>query len=253
MEQTQSKNSKIIWLIAIVVLVIVVFGWLTVKKSAKDQTNLAQTPINQTNVPVVEENNEIKATFNCQNGSSIQAVFNNQEQNVSLILSDSRSIVLPRAISASGARYANTDESFVFWNKGDTAFIEENGKTTFQDCATGASETTNNPNVGIANPASVNCTEKGGQLKMAKKPDGSEYGLCYFEDNRACEEWAMFRGECPIGGVKTTGFDTEAQSFCAWSGGKTLAVENAVCTFSDGSTCLADDFYAGTCQKGANP
>lgn len=107
--------------------------------------------------------------------------------------------------------------------------------------------------VGLANPASVNCAEKGGNLVMQKRPDGGEFGLCFFEDNRACEEWALFRGECPVGGVKTTGFDTEAQKFCAWSGGETFAVENAVCTFSDNSTCLADDFYAGTCQKGQNP
>ena len=104
----------------------------------------------------------------------------------------------------------------------------------------------------IANPASTNCVEQGGTLVIKNKEDGSQYGLCFFEDNRACEEWAMMRGECPVGGVKTTGFDTIAQSFCAWSGGQTFAVENAVCTFTDGSTCLADNFYNGTCQKGEN-
>lgn len=41
---------------------------------------------------------------------------------------------LPQTISASGARYANDDESFVFWNKGDTAFVEEGGVITFKDC-----------------------------------------------------------------------------------------------------------------------
>ena len=43
-------------------------------------------------------------------------------------------MLLLQAISASGARYANTDESFVFWTKGNTAFIEENHKTIFKDC-----------------------------------------------------------------------------------------------------------------------
>jgi len=102
----------------------------------------------------------------------------------------------------------------------------------------------------IANPASTNCVDKGGQLKIQTKPDGSQYGLCYFEENRACEEWALFRGECPVGGRKTTGYDTIAQNYCAWSGGQTSAVENAICTFSDGSTCPAKAFYADTCQKG---
>jgi membrane-bound inhibitor of C-type lysozyme len=39
-------------------------------------------------------------------------------------------------LSGSGARYANKDESFVFWNKGDTAFITEgaSGEETYSDC-----------------------------------------------------------------------------------------------------------------------
>lgn len=102
----------------------------------------------------------------------------------------------------------------------------------------------------LANPASVNCKDKGGNLVIQKGPGGGEYGLCFFDDNRACEEWAMMRGDCPVGGVKTTGFDTDAQKYCAWSGGSTLAVPNAICTFSDGSQCSADAFYNGTCQKG---
>lgn len=104
----------------------------------------------------------------------------------------------------------------------------------------------------IVNPASTYCQEQGGELVIKTKEDGSQYGLCYFEDARACEEWALYRGECPIGGVKTTGFDTEAQRFCAWSGGSTFVDENAVCTFDDGSACYVDDFYNGNCQPDSN-
>lgn len=45
-------------------------------------------------------------------------------------------IYLPQTISASGARYANPDESIVFWNKGNTAFITENdpNNVTYKDC-----------------------------------------------------------------------------------------------------------------------
>jgi membrane-bound inhibitor of C-type lysozyme len=74
--------------------------------------------------------------FECANGSKINAVFNGQAS-VDLKLSDGRSLMLPRAVSGSGARYANKDESFVFWNKGDTAFIEEKGQTTYTNCSTG--------------------------------------------------------------------------------------------------------------------
>ena len=58
---------------------------------------------------------------------------------------------------------------------------------------------------GIANPASVNCINKGGKLSIQKGVDGGEYGICIFEDNSQCEEWALFRGECTPGGKKVTG------------------------------------------------
>ena len=71
-------------------------------------------------------------TFSCAGNKTIQALF--FADKVELALSDGRHMLLLQAISASGARYANTDESFVFWTKGNTAFIEENHKTTFKDC-----------------------------------------------------------------------------------------------------------------------
>jgi membrane-bound inhibitor of C-type lysozyme len=77
-----------------------------------------------------------RATFNCKDGKSIAATF--YADKVELKLSDGRSVSLPQAMSASGARYANKDESFVFWNKGNTAFITEGagGKETYSDCLT---------------------------------------------------------------------------------------------------------------------
>ena len=80
---------------------------------------------------------EIHAKFACAAGKSIDAIFvNGASSSVRLTLSDGRTLSLPQAHSGSGARYANADESFVFWNKGDTAFIEESGTTTYVDCVT---------------------------------------------------------------------------------------------------------------------
>lgn len=118
--------------------------------------------------------------------------------------------------------------------------------------ANGAVEQTNNKNavsVGIANPATTHCAKEGGVSRIITKQDGSQYGLCYFDDNRACEEWAMFRGECKVGGVKTTGYDTEAQMFCAWSGGRTQAVEGAMCELPSGKVCNAEAYYSGVCTN----
>lgn len=77
---------------------------------------------------------DINAIFNCPEERMIITTFHLSDDTVDIKLSDGRELTLPRAISASGARYANSDESFVFWNKGNTAFIQENGTTTYQDC-----------------------------------------------------------------------------------------------------------------------
>src|SRR3954452_14575040 len=75
-----------------------------------------------------------KAKFACAGGKSIMAAF--YSDSVELKLSDGRRLKVPQAMSGSGARYANADESFVFWNKGDTAFITEGkaGKETYSGC-----------------------------------------------------------------------------------------------------------------------
>jgi membrane-bound inhibitor of C-type lysozyme len=72
--------------------------------------------------------------FACKDGKSIDATF--YADKVDLKLSDGRSMSLPQTMSGSGIRYANADESLVFWSKGDTAFITEGGdeKETFSDC-----------------------------------------------------------------------------------------------------------------------
>ncbi|RJQ36327.1 hypothetical protein C4552_03505 [Candidatus Parcubacteria bacterium] len=75
-------------------------------------------------------------TFQCADDRTIQASFYiGDDKYVDLVLSDGRKLSVPRALSASGARYAKADESFVFWNKGDTAFITEaGGGETYKNC-----------------------------------------------------------------------------------------------------------------------
>ena len=53
-----------------------------------------------------------------------------------LTLSDGRELSLPQVLSGSGARLRMAMKSFVFWNKGNTAFITENDKTTYSGCTT---------------------------------------------------------------------------------------------------------------------
>jgi putative hemolysin len=108
----------------------------------------------------------------------------------------------------------------------------------------------------IANPASQNCEEKGGTLTIQKNGSGGEYGICTFEDNKQCEEWAMMYGECPVGGIRITGYVTAAAQYCAISGGEYTVTgdsgtdkEQGTCSFKNGKKCDAWDFYNGKCDK----
>ena len=105
----------------------------------------------------------------------------------------------------------------------------------------------------IANPASTNCLKQGGTLTIQKRGDGGAYGLCTFEDNRACEEWALMNKQCPVGGIKTTGYDTIEQKYCAWRGGKTQAVDHATCTLPSGQVCDAKQLFDGVCFEKNQP
>jgi len=107
---------------------------------------------------------------------------------------------------------------------------------------------------GLPNPASVNCEEKGGKLEIRDRGEMGQYGVCVFEDNRQCEEWTLYRGECPAGGVKVTGFATDAAVFCAITGGEYTvtgmdgaADEQGTCTLKNGTSCDVWDNFNGKC------
>jgi len=111
------------------------------------------------------------------------------------------------------------------------------------------------PSVGIANPASENCVKQGGTLSIQKIGSGGEYGICIFEDNRQCEEWALFRGDCPVGGIKITGYITQAAVYCAITGGEYTITgegntenEQGTCTFKNEKTCDVWEYFNGTCS-----
>ncbi len=47
--------------------------------------------------------------------------------------------------------------------------------------------------IGMANPASVFCTEQGGKLVMEKDAEGNSVGYCQLYDGTTVEQWAYFR------------------------------------------------------------
>ncbi|WP_343554485.1 MliC family protein [Pantoea sp.] len=55
----------------------------------------------------------------------------NAKQQVSFIL-DGKPLTLTQTVAASGARYS--DGTYVFWSKGNSAFVERNEKIVINDC-----------------------------------------------------------------------------------------------------------------------
>jgi putative hemolysin len=108
---------------------------------------------------------------------------------------------------------------------------------------------------GLANPASENCIAEGGELRIETAGDGGQYGVCMFEDNRQCEEWALLRGECPVGGIRVTGYVTPQARYCAIRGGDyavtreqtVTSPEEGTCTLPGEPACDALALYKGRC------
>lgn len=86
-----------------------------------------------------------EVTYRCESEKSMDAIF--RKESVALALSDGRKMDLPQVISASGARYANDDESIVFWNKGNTAFLLENDRETYTGCVEEGTEGTSDSEI----------------------------------------------------------------------------------------------------------
>jgi membrane-bound inhibitor of C-type lysozyme len=80
------------------------------------------------------------ASYLCRDGKTVDAAFT--ASNVTLTLSDTRALILPIAVSASGMRYENGTEVFV--GKGSNAFLEEKGTQTYVDCVAAGSQSATN-------------------------------------------------------------------------------------------------------------
>jgi putative hemolysin len=63
------------------------------------------------------------------------------------------------------------------------------------------------------------CEDQGGTRTSERGPFG-EIGVCVFEGNRQCEEWALRLGACPRGGIPVAGYATTSERHCAIRGGR---------------------------------
>ncbi|HNW09165.1 MAG TPA: DUF333 domain-containing protein [bacterium] len=107
---------------------------------------------------------------------------------------------------------------------------------------------------GLANPAAAYCKQQGGKIEI-KANKKWQYGVCLFDDNRQCEEWALFRNECPVGGLKVTDYENEAEIYCAITGGQVEGVgtPTPMCKRIDGTYCNAQANLDGDCPDPHDP
>ena len=112
--------------------------------------------------------------------------------------------------------------------------------------------TTNKPAaIGMTNPASTYCVQKGGESIIVKGEDG-EFGVCKLKDGTAVEEWYYFRQNNPAPTPKTEpviGMPNPASVFCEKHGGKSITVkdkdgnETGKCQFKDGTKVDEWNYY----------
>lgn len=127
-------NKKIVFS-AITLLIIIIFFY-AIKVNNENFVETSNEPINT-------------VTFMCDGNKKIYAEFyknkvtqgNLQDQpptpdgSVKLKLDINKEMTLKQTISADGGRYANDDESFIFWTKGNGVMIlENNTESVYKNC-----------------------------------------------------------------------------------------------------------------------
>lgn len=130
------KETKFIFLLIILAVIAAILFSLNQPKGN------VQLPVpGSSEIPITNNNPVASVFYSCNGGKTISVDYykgGNVPVNpgeppvptgsVKIALSDGRKLDLAQTISADGARYANLDESFVFWSKGNGALVLENNQ-----------------------------------------------------------------------------------------------------------------------------
>ncbi|MCX6737925.1 MAG: MliC family protein [Candidatus Parcubacteria bacterium] len=128
------KKNLYLFIFLIVIILAGVVMWYFSEGSNNSSPSVSPSPSPSASLPPIAQ-----VTYICNGDKTIDAAFYKVETkivepgeppipsgSVKIVLSDGRSFDLPQTISADGGRYANSDESFVFWSKGNGALVLEN-------------------------------------------------------------------------------------------------------------------------------
>lgn len=142
--------NKVTWYSKLIAVILFVFTFLIGFNLGKKSEYVEPIVAPAKSWTVIQPINAV--SYSCDGGKTINAKYYqgtskassspNQPPvpggSVELQLGDGRSMTLPQTMSADGARYANPNESFVFWSKGSGAFVTEGNlnNTTYSNCVT---------------------------------------------------------------------------------------------------------------------
>jgi membrane-bound inhibitor of C-type lysozyme len=126
-----NKNNVLVAVVVLLVLVALGYWtWMRMKPAPDPSSAIAA------------------ASYACDSGKTITASFSEGTTSIAAIpgqppvptgsvmltLSDGRTMTLPQTLSADGGRYANADESIIFWDKGVGSFLKEGNAETYANC-----------------------------------------------------------------------------------------------------------------------
>lgn len=113
------------------VLIIIGIGIIGFVLYALMQPDTLGTSVFDNDGVTTEKDMLIPAAYTNAAGETVNVEYNNDKGTVTMVR-NGETIILSQVISASGARYANEDESIVLWNKGDDVTLYENDVITFE-------------------------------------------------------------------------------------------------------------------------
>jgi len=120
-------SKTVLQTLIILIALGIALALLSKPKGIVEQLSSAEEPAH-----TLGDAERVRVSYACDQGKTIDATYTASE--VAISRNKGPEVTLPQVVSGSGVRYATLDESLVFWNKGNTAFVLENNIETYSNC-----------------------------------------------------------------------------------------------------------------------
>lgn len=128
------NNKKGIWIVPTLIAIIIIVAVIILFRK-KTEIVPVNNNTNSQSVVAEENDNVVYAEYSDGTTTVIATFYNDpkdfKNSTVTFTEPSIGNVTLPAAVSGSGARYANSDESVVFWEHQSEATIGKDGKDVF--------------------------------------------------------------------------------------------------------------------------